>query len=215
MSITSLEQALSHVRNTGRDHYKAIGRLILELPEEFQAQVAAQLGFAAGMIAQNTPGWRLINPRVTHVKGAVVLIRRRGWNLPKGPGFLTELLLELRRFQETWGPLGGGVKGDETTLQCAMRESPEEAGMPVKIVGKIHDGEGFEPLVYGDGEIRHCHSPIYAGELDGDESQMRISAESLALHWFQMNALPAKMTPYHRSVTLCGLIPVRDWLEVY
>ena len=102
-----------------------------------------------------------------------------------------KLLLEKRRDSDTWGLVGGGVKGKETPLQAITREIYEELGLRI-LPEKFHKlavyGEPGRIAAYQDGSVWQMVIVLFALELD-NEPEMVISAESRELRFFSKEEL--------------------------
>ena len=101
------------------------------------------------------------------------------------------LLLERRRDSDTWGLVGGGVKGREMPLQAITREIREELGLriaPEKFRKLAVYGEPGRIAAYRDGSVWQMVIVLFALELD-KEPEMVISAESRELRFFSKEEL--------------------------
>lgn len=102
-----------------------------------------------------------------------------------------KLLLEKRRDSDTWGLVGGGVKGQETPLQAISREIWEELGLriPLEKFRKLAVyGEPGRIAAYRDGSVWQMVIVLFALELDS-EPEMVISSESRELRFFSKEEL--------------------------
>lgn len=116
------------------------------------------------------------------------------------------ILLQRRRDNGMWALPGGAMHIGESLPECAIRETLEETGIVVEIVGII--GTYTNPrhvFAYDDGEVRQEFSVCFmacpvAGELT-------VSTESTDVRWFdpaEVDALP--MVPSIRR-------RVNDWRD--
>jgi len=120
----------------------------------------------------------------------------------------TFLLLQSARHQ-TWGFPKGHVDGDETLLQCALREVYEETGY------KLSNGDVFD--IFNDcstytlpesGDMKRtvmfvARNPVSANEL-------RVSGEHQQAKWCNLN--DALELLEHQQAKIC-LLRAADWLQ--
>lgn len=91
----------------------------------------------------------------------------------------------------TWTLPGGGVGKSETPEQAAMREAIEETGLRVKsIAGEIGTYTGTL------GKLDKV-TVFYSGDFEGS-LQMVPSLEIMARSWFDIDNLPAEVSPANR-----------------
>ncbi|MFJ3949594.1 NUDIX domain-containing protein [Streptomyces libani] len=114
------------------------------------------------------------------------------------------ILLQRRRDNGMWALPGGTMHIGESLPDCAIRETLEETGFQVEIVGIV--GTYTSPrhvFAYDDGEVRQEFSICFlARPVDG---QLAVSEESTDVRWFEpgeIDALP--MVPSIRK-------RVNDW----
>ncbi|QIK06921.1 NUDIX domain-containing protein [Streptomyces sp. ID38640] len=114
------------------------------------------------------------------------------------------ILLQRRRDNDMWALPGGTMHIGESLPDCAIRETLEETGFQVEIVGIV--GTYTSPrhvFAYDDGEVRQEFSICFlARPVDG---QLAVSEESTDVRWFEpgeIDALP--MVPSIRK-------RVNDW----
>ena len=92
------------------------------------------------------------------------------------------LLLEQRRDNGQWGPIGGGVDPYETPEQALTREVAEETGLTVvahRLVGVMAGPSNV--IAYPDGNVFREVALIYA--VDVAEGPVRISEEAQVLRY--------------------------------
>jgi 8-oxo-dGTP pyrophosphatase MutT (NUDIX family) len=116
------------------------------------------------------------------------------------------ILLQRRRDNGMWALPGGAMNIGESLPECAVRETREETGFDVEIVGIV--GTYTNPrhvFAYDDGEVRQEFSVCFlAHPVAG---QLAVSEESTDVRWFQpaeVDALP--MVPSIRK-------RVNDWRD--
>ncbi|MFE7540506.1 NUDIX hydrolase [Streptomyces platensis] len=102
------------------------------------------------------------------------------------------VLLQRRRDNDMWALPGGVMHLGESLPDCAVRETREETGFHVEIVGIV--GTYTNPhhvFAYDDGEVRQEFSICFlARPLSG---QLTVSEESTDVRWFEpgeIDALP-------------------------
>lgn len=109
------------------------------------------------------------------------------------------LLLIHRTDNDLWALPGGGIDLGESTRQAGVRETEEETGLRVEIVGVV--GIYDDPrhvIVYDDGEVRAQFSICLRGYVVG--GALRPSDESSEVAW----VLPPRLDglPIHPSMRL-------------
>ena len=116
------------------------------------------------------------------------------------------ILLQRRRDNGMWALPGGAMNIGESLPECAVRETREETGFHVEIIGIV--GTYTNPrhvFAYDDGEVRQEFSVCFlARPITG---QLAVSEESTDVRWFQpaeVDALP--MVPSIRK-------RVNDWRD--
>lgn len=57
-----------------------------------------------------------------------------------------KVLLVYNKKLEKWLQPGGHIEGVETPIEAAIRETYEETGIKIEIVGPTYDGEHYEPI---------------------------------------------------------------------
>ncbi|MEU2772931.1 NUDIX domain-containing protein [Streptomyces sp. NPDC007162] len=94
------------------------------------------------------------------------------------------ILLQRRRDNGMWALPGGAMNIGESLPDCAVRETREETGYEVEIVGIV--GTYTNPrhvFAYDDGEVRQEFSICFlARPVTG---QLAVSEESTDVRWFQ------------------------------
>lgn len=102
------------------------------------------------------------------------------------------VLLQRRRDNDMWALPGGVMHIGESLPDCAVRETREETGFHVEIVGIV--GTYTNPrhiFAYDDGEVRQEFSICFLARPLG--GQLAASEESTDVRWFEpgeIDALP-------------------------
>ncbi|CAL2056565.1 MULTISPECIES: NUDIX domain-containing protein [Streptomyces] len=116
------------------------------------------------------------------------------------------ILLQRRRDNGMWALPGGAMRIGESLPDCAVRETREETGFDVEIVGIV--GTYSNPrhvFAYDDGEVRQEFSVCFLARPTA--GQLAVSEESTDVRWFwpaEVDSLP--MVPGIRK-------RVDDWRE--
>ncbi|MBU3870455.1 NUDIX domain-containing protein [Streptomyces sp. 4503] len=116
------------------------------------------------------------------------------------------ILLQRRRDNGMWALPGGVMHSGESLPDCAIRETREETGVDVEIVGIV--GTYTNPrhvFAYDDGEVRQEFSICFVARPVA--GQLAVSEESTDVRWFEpaeVDALP--MVPSIRK-------RVNDWRD--
>ncbi|PBC71599.1 ADP-ribose pyrophosphatase YjhB (NUDIX family) [Streptomyces sp. TLI_235] len=121
------------------------------------------------------------------------------------------VLLQRRTDNGMWALPGGKMDLGESLAGCGIRETREETGIDVEIVGIV--GTYTNPghvFAYDDGEVRQEFSICLLGRPVG--GQLRTSDESFEVAWFtpaEIDELPMVASIRKRvNDWLSGLIPV-------
>ncbi|WFB09715.1 NUDIX domain-containing protein [Streptomyces sp. LX-29] len=102
------------------------------------------------------------------------------------------ILLQRRRDNDMWALPGGVMNIGESLPDCAVRETREETGIDVEIVGIV--GTYTNPghvFAYDDGEVRQEFSICFLARPIG--GHVAVSDESTDVRWFapgEIDALP-------------------------
>lgn len=102
------------------------------------------------------------------------------------------ILLQRRTDNGMWALPGGVMKIGESLPDCAIRETREETGFDVEIVGIV--GTYTNPrhvFAYDDGEVRQEFSICFLARPTG--GRLTVSDESTEVDWFhpsEVDALP-------------------------
>ena len=95
-----------------------------------------------------------------------------------------KILMEHRTDSDTWAIIGGGLKIDESLLECAIREVREETGIIFKEQDiefyKIYD-DPSRIASYPDGNVLRVITVVYRAHLT-NYPQLVCSMESRKLH---------------------------------
>ncbi|MFE3216180.1 NUDIX hydrolase [Streptomyces antimycoticus] len=116
------------------------------------------------------------------------------------------ILLQRRRDNDMWALPGGVMQIGESLPDCAIRETREETGVDVEIVGIV--GTYTNPrhvFAYDDGEVRQEFSVCFVARPVA--GRLAVSEESTDVRWFEpaeVDALP--MVPSIRK-------RVNDWRD--
>jgi len=94
-----------------------------------------------------------------------------------------QVLLVNRRFPpQLWSPPGGFLDPGESPEETVRRESWEETGILCEVFSKIHEFD-----------FNQSHILVYTCRyISGD---LKCSYESLDVGWFEINNLPAPLSP--------------------
>ncbi|MGW0862958.1 NUDIX domain-containing protein [Streptomyces koelreuteriae] len=94
------------------------------------------------------------------------------------------ILLQRRRDNGMWALPGGAMRIGESLPDCAIRETREETGFDVEIVGIV--GTYSNPshvFAYDDGEVRQEFSVCFLARPTA--GQLAVSEESTDVRWFR------------------------------
>ncbi len=116
------------------------------------------------------------------------------------------ILLQRRRDNGMWALPGGAMHIGESLPDCAIRETREETGFDVEIIGIV--GTYTNPrhvFAYDDGEVRQEFSVCFLARPVG--GRLTVSAESTDVRWFE----PAEVD----GLPMVGSIRkrVNDWRD--
>ncbi|NNH75237.1 NUDIX domain-containing protein [Nocardia uniformis] len=109
------------------------------------------------------------------------------------------ILMQRRSDSGNWSLPGGVMEIGETLEQCVVRETKEESGLDVEIVGLL--GIYTDPthvIAYADGEIRQEFSITFYGRVRG--GQIAVSDESTEVRFVRREELAE--LPVHDTVRL-------------
>ncbi|ANW19362.1 NUDIX hydrolase [Streptomyces clavuligerus] len=105
------------------------------------------------------------------------------------------ILLQRRRDNGMWALPGGVMEIGESLPDCAVRETREETGIDIEIIGIV--GTYSNPrhvFAYDDGEVRQEFSICFlARPAAGRAGEPAVSEESTDVRWFEpgeVDALP-------------------------
>ncbi|MEW2163878.1 NUDIX domain-containing protein [Streptomyces sp. NPDC007084] len=93
------------------------------------------------------------------------------------------VLLQRRTDNDRWALPGGRMELGESLPDCAVRETREETGLDVELVGLV--GTYTNPghvFAYDDGEVRQEFSICFLARPTGGE--LAVSDESTDVRWF-------------------------------
>ncbi|MFF0138563.1 NUDIX domain-containing protein [Streptomyces sp. NPDC005227] len=102
------------------------------------------------------------------------------------------ILLQRRTDNGMWALPGGAMEFGESLPDCAIRETREETGLDVELLGIV--GTYSNPghvFAYDDGEVRQEFSICFLARPAG--GQLAVSDESTEVQWFgqsEVDALP-------------------------
>lgn len=116
-------------------------------------------------------------------------------HLEDGPPW--EVLCHLRQDNAHWGFLGGSQNIGESLQACAIRETQEESGLNIRLIGAVaidSDPSQYGLCVYGDNIIQFANITFVATWETGN---LQISKESIDLRWLSTDALPSPFLPAH------------------
>lgn len=119
---------------------------------------------------------------IGHVTGSAWVVNRAG----------THVLLTHHKKLNMWVQLGGHADGDSNVFRVARREAKEESGLEglVAVFDHIFDVDVHRIPARGD-VPEHFHWDLrYAFRATGSEAY-RVSEESHALAWVEIQSLPA------------------------
>jgi len=109
------------------------------------------------------------------------------------------VLLHRRADNGYWALPGGGVEPGESVAEACMREVREETGLIVRVgrlIGVYSDPRAYAVATYPDGTATQFVNLCFACEVVAGTLQH--SAESTAIGFFALDALPQPLLPAHR-----------------
>ncbi len=110
----------------------------------------------------------------------------------------SQILLMKRSDNQHWGLPGGYVEPGESVLAAAQREVREETGYEIEVgrlVGVYSDPRA-QVIDYGDARRVHAINLCFEA-IAGDQRELGTPAETLALGFFGIDALPHPFVPIH------------------
>ncbi|GAA5051984.1 NUDIX domain-containing protein [Nocardia callitridis] len=109
------------------------------------------------------------------------------------------VLMQRRSDSGNWALPGGIMELGETLEQCAVRETKEETGLDIEVIGLL--GIYTDPqhvIAYADGEIRQEFNITFYGQVIG--GRIEVSRESTAVRFIPPDEL--SQLPVHDTVRL-------------
>jgi 8-oxo-dGTP pyrophosphatase MutT (NUDIX family) len=100
------------------------------------------------------------------------------------------VLMIRRSDNQLWALPGGAQDIGETTREAAVRETREETGVLIEILGL--SGIYSDPrhvIAYDDGEVRQEFSIVFRGRPTGGDSALQKSGESTEVGWIDPSDL--------------------------
>lgn len=108
-----------------------------------------------------------------------------------------QVLLVRRSDNSMWALPGGGLDIGESVASCAKRETFEETGYRIRVVGLV--GVYSDPrhvIAYSNGEVRQEFALVLRGDVES--GQARTSDETTQIEWVHPDDL--SRYPMHPSV---------------
>ena len=103
-----------------------------------------------------------------------------------------QVLLIFREDLRIWALPGGGLEPDETFTQAAVREVREETGYHIELLHKV--GIYWRPQYPNGSNELH----VFLGKII-DANMIDHDWESLAVQWFDLDALPKRLFKFARE----------------
>ena len=107
----------------------------------------------------------------------------------------SEVLLQRRSDNGSWALPAGRLDIGESVAECAIRECEEETGLKTRIkrlVGVYSDPTNYAILRYPNGYSVQYVSSVF--EVEYVSGEIQVSAESTAVEWFPVGALPDQVS---------------------
>lgn len=91
-----------------------------------------------------------------------------------------------------WGFPKGRRDGNETDLECALREMTEETGLTKEDVTVVHNLEPLNETFFGSNNVHYCHKYFLVYVPDGtqvqyNENNIHMRREIGGIGWFSLN----------------------------
>jgi 8-oxo-dGTP pyrophosphatase MutT (NUDIX family) len=147
--------------------------------EETRRQRLRQFRDSCGHPVTQWPGRIVPSATVIIVRGA-----------PAQDAIPWQVLCQRRSDNGWWGMPGGAQEPGESIEECAVREALEETGLHIHLHGAVcvdSDPCHYAVCTYPNGIVHYTNVSFLAS---GEGDALVVSAESLALEWHSMHALP-------------------------
>ena len=114
--------------------------------------------------------------------------------VPSATAFVEEggkVLLIERTDNGNWAMPGGALDLGESLTQCAVRETKEETGVDVEVMGLVGVYSDPRHLIEytSDGEVRQEFTVVYRARPVGRDQQLLTSTESRRVEWVDQAAI--------------------------